>query len=222
MAGGQFWDHNDPDKWNNKIFFNWGKLMGDMHRLTKDYKRSNKYNILDIFTRNYEGWGSYFDCLKENPEVFKIIQDLLDEFMTFPRDRDSYGLIHNDMHPWNFHIDGDKITLFDFNDNIYGWFVMDIGIAFYHGLDWSRKDDAGHDYTNAIIENFLKGYLSANHLNDFWLSKIPMFMKYRQICLNLGNITEDPKEWQYKIENDILYDGVELKSISEIIENVKP
>ena len=220
MASGEFWNHNDPDKWNDRIFFNWGKLMGDMHRLTKDYKRSDKYNILDIFNRDYEGWGAYFDCLKVRPGIYKIIQELCDEFMTYPRDRDSYGLIHNDLHPWNFHIDGDKLTLFDFNDNIYGWFAMDVGIALYHGLDWSRKNDAGYDFTNAIIENFLKGYLSANHLSDFWLSKIPKFMKYRQICFNLGDITENHEKWKYKIENDILFDGIDLKSISDIIENI--
>ena len=225
FASGQFWNHNDPDKWNDRIFFNWGKLMGDMHRLTKDYKSTKNYNVPDIFNRDYEGWGAYFDCLEEYPEVYKITQGLFDEFMALPRDRDSYGLIHNDLHPWNFHIDindGDKLTLFDFNDNIYGWFAMDIGIAFYHGLDWSRKDDAGNDYTNAIIENFLKGYLSVNHLSGLQFSKIPAFMKYRQICFNLGNIIENYSEWKYKIENDILFDGVELKSISEIIGNLKP
>ena len=36
IAGG-FWDKNNPDKWNNRIFYNWGKIMGDIHRLTKDF-----------------------------------------------------------------------------------------------------------------------------------------------------------------------------------------
>ena len=216
MASGQFWDKNDPNKWNDRIFFSWGKLMGNMHRLAKDYKPSDKYNIPDIFNRNYEGWGSFFDCLKLYPAVYKITQELLDEFITLPRNRESYGLIHNDLHPWNFHIDGDKLTLFDFNDNIYGWFALDIGIALYHGLDWSRKDDFGNDYTNTIVEKFLKGYLSANHLSDLWLSEIPLFMKYRQICFNVKPLN-DNKEWLYKIENDILFDGVDLKYISNII-----
>jgi Ser/Thr protein kinase RdoA (MazF antagonist) len=227
MESGQFWDKNDPDKWNNKIFFNWGKLMGDMHRLAKDYKRSNKYNIPDIFNRDYEGWGSAFDCLKVYSEIYKITKELLDEFITFPRDRDSYGLIHCDMHQNNFHIDGDKINLFDFGDNIYAWFALDIGIALFHALWWGRKNDKGNDFTHAIIDNFIKGYLSVNHLSDFWLSKIPMFVKYRQIScfvpwfFNPEDINDNQREWIHNIENDIVFDDIDLKYISNIIKNVK-
>jgi Ser/Thr protein kinase RdoA (MazF antagonist) len=221
MASGEFWDKNDPKKWNDKIFFNWGKLMGNMHRLAKDYKYANTYNVPDIFNRNYTGWGSFFDCLKIYPKVYKITQELLDEIMDLPRNKDSYGLIHCDLHPYNFLIDGDKITVFDFDDNIYAWFALDIGIGLYHGLDWSRKDDFSNDYTNAIIRNFLKGYLSANDLSDFWISKIPMFMKYRQIWFNTEIINDNQKNWIYNIENDILFDGYDLKSIADIIERVK-
>jgi len=213
FASGHFWDKNDPNKWNDRIFFNWGKMMGDMHRLTKEYKSANKYNVPDIFKRNYTGWGSFFDCLKIYPAVYQITQDLLGEMADLPRDKDSYGLIHCDFHPHNFHIDGDKLTLFDFNDNVYAWFALDIGIAFYHGLDWSRKDDFGNDYTNAIIKNFLKGYLSANHLSEFWISKIPMFMKYRQIWFNAELLDENDKEWIYNIENDIIFADCEIKSL---------
>ncbi|MCL1793930.1 MAG: phosphotransferase [Oscillospiraceae bacterium] len=227
MASGRFWDKNDPDRWNNKIFFNWGKLMGDMHRLAKDYKRSDKYDIPDIFDRDYEGWGSAFDCLKKYSKIYKITDELLGEFITFPRDRDSYGLIHCDMHQNNFHIDGDKINLFDFGDNIYAWFVLDIGIALFHALWWGRKDDKGNDFTKAIIDNFLKGYLSANHLSGFWLSKIPMFVKYRQIScfvpwfFNPEDINDSQREWIYNIENDIVFDDIDLKYISNIIKSVE-
>ena len=222
VASGEFWNKNDPTKWNDRIFYNWGKLMGDMHRLAKDYKSANNYNVPCIFDRNYEGWGSFFDPLKEYPSIYKITQELLDEIADLPKNRDSFGLIHCDLHPYNFHINGDKITVFDFNDNIYAWFALDIGIALFHGLDWSRKDDIGNDFTNAIVENFLKGYLSANRLNDFWISKIPIFMKYRQICF-LGAIDDDnhKKEWIYNIENDILFDGHNLESMSDIIVNAK-
>ena len=72
----------------------------------------------------------------------------------------------------------------------------------------------------------MKGYLAANHLNDFWISKIPVFMKYRQICaffpwhFNLENINDDQKEWMYNIENDILFTGCEMKSLLRILSNL--
>lgn len=82
-----------------------------------------------------------------------IVEDLINEMMALPKDKDSYGLIHNDMHQWNFLLDGDKINVFDFDDSLHGWFALDIGIALYHALWWGRKDDAGNDFTDSIILN---------------------------------------------------------------------
>jgi hypothetical protein len=47
-------------------------------------------------------------------------------------------------------------------------------------------------------------------LSDFWLSKIPMFMKFRQICkfswfFNPENIDDHQKERIRNIENNILF-----------------
>ena len=143
--------------------------------------------------------------------------------MDLPRDKDSFGIIHCDMHPDNFYIDGDKINVFDFGDSKKGWFALDIGIALFDAVWWGRKNAAGNDFTNAIIENFLKGYLSANYLSDFWISKIPMFMKYRQLSMKPeeNGLGCNREEWVYHIENDILFTGFELKAVSNIINKVK-
>jgi len=150
------------------------------------------------------------DSVKDCPTVNAIIEDLIKEMMSLPKDKDSYGLIHNDMHQWNIHIDGDKINVFDFDDALYSWFALDIGIALYHALWWGRKDDSGNDFTNSIVKHFLEGYLSANQLSDFWLATIPMFMKYRQICkfswfYEPENADEHQRERIRNIENDVLF-----------------
>ena len=226
MVSGFHWNKNDPGKWNEKVFFNWGKTMGDMHWVTKNYKPANECGMRDFYSGHY--WGSSFDCLKAYPDVYSIAQKLLGEIKILPQNKDSFGLIHGDMHPDNFYIDGDKINVFDFGDSQYGWFTLDIGIALFHALWWGQKDDNGNDFTNEIVENFIKGYLSANQLSDFWISKIPIFMKYRQICcfvpwfFNPEDTEEhNQKEWRCNIENDILFDGIDLKSILKIIEGAK-
>jgi Ser/Thr protein kinase RdoA (MazF antagonist) len=214
MANGRFWDKNDPNRWNDRIFFNWGKLMGDMHRLTKDYKPANENDVRETFNGRFPLSNS----IKSNPRVNKITEELIGEIMALPKDKDSYGLIHYDMHQWNFYIDGDKINVFDFDDSVYGWFALDIGVALYHALWWGRKDNSGKDFTDSITENFLKGYLSANNLSDFWIAKIPMFMKYRQICkfswfYDPENTDEHQKERMYNIENNILFTGCETDKL---------
>jgi len=207
FVNGTFWNKNDPEKWNEKLFYHWGKVMGDIHRLTKRYQPANDQDVREKFDGKF---ALDVDNIKHCPTVEKVANDVIAEMMALPKDEDAYGLIHNDMHQWNFYVDGDAINVFDFDDALYGWFALDIGIALYHGLWWGRKDDAGNDFTNRIIENFLKGYLAANPLSDFWLSKIPLFMKFRQICkfswfFDPKNIDEHQKERISNIEQGILF-----------------
>ncbi|MCL2058771.1 MAG: phosphotransferase [Oscillospiraceae bacterium] len=208
---GRFWDKNDPALWSAEIFHNWGKVMGDIHRLTKAYSPAGENDVRGAFT-GYE--ALHIENIKHCATVYKITEDLLTEIMALPKDADSYGLIHYDLHPWNFIIDGKHINVFDFDDSLYGWFALDIGIALYHGLWWGRNNDAGQDFTNEIVDNFMNGYLSANRLADFWFDKIPLFMKFRQICkfswfYNPSDIDEHQRERIKNIENGILFTGCE-------------
>ena len=200
-------------QWNDQVFYNWGKLMGDIHRLTKDFKPSNDHIVRSTF----DGRFALDDNVKSCPSVNVIVEDLIKEMLALPKDRDFYGLIHNDMHQRNFLVDGNKINVFDFDDSLYGWFALDIGIALYHAVWWGRKDDDGNDLTDRIIQHFLKGYLSANHLSNFWLAKIPMFMKFRHICafswfFDPNDIGEHTKAQIAAIENGILFTDCEIKA----------
>jgi len=206
----QHWNKNDPNLWNSAIFYNWGKQMGDMHRLTKDYMSSNDIDVRPHFNR-----FDLVDSVKSCPSVNKIAEDLIGEMDSLPKDRDSYGLIHADMHQWNFLIRDGEINVFDFDDSLYGWFALDIGIALYHALWWGRTNDTGYDFTKDIIKSFINGYLSANQLSDFWLSKIPLFMRYRQICkfswyYDPAGIDDHQKERIRNIEDGVLFTGCEI------------
>ena len=209
---GSFWDRNNPDLWNTRIFFKWGKLMGDIHRLTKKYVPPNEIDV----RRNFTGYQALdMDNIKSCPSVCKIAEGLVSEIMALPKDEDSYGLIHYDIHPWNFIINGEEINVFDFDDSLYGWFALDIGIALYHGLWWGRKSDGGYDFSNEIIEHFIAGYLSANALSDYWIAKIPLFMRYRQVCsfswfYDSNNVDDHQKELIYNIESGILFSDCKL------------
>ena len=213
---GRNWDRNNPDLWNADVFYAWGKAMGDMHRLAKDYTPSG--GARGSFTGRETIRNTFESC----PSVNKILEELQAEIMALPKDRDSYGLIHCDLHPWNFLIDGGRINVFDFDDSLYGWFALDIGVALYHGLWWGRKNDAGHDFTGEIIRQFLRGYLSANHLSDFWISKIPMFMRYRQICkfswfYDAGHADAHQMERMRNIENGMLFDNLSLSAVATMM-----
>ncbi|MDF2700772.1 MAG: YerI protein [Haloplasmataceae bacterium] len=209
MAKGLFWDKNDEKRWNETVFYNWGKVMGDIHNKSKKYIPIN-----DVDKR--KDWNGYeclmIDKLRDLPTLKQISHSIIKEILNFSKDKDSYGLIHYDLHPWNFLIDNDQIRVFDFDDSLYGWFAMDIAIALYHALWWGLpdKNNQKNEMALKIIKSFLKGYSSANSLDSYWIRKIPLFMKYRQLCAFTwfynGNIIDNTlQQMTYNIENGFLF-----------------
>lgn len=216
---GKTWGYDGS---NATLSFNWGKVMGSMHNAAKGYAPTNDVDVQkDIFNGYY--WGSFFDKLKIYPSIYRIAQELQGEIAALPRDKDSFGVVHGDLHQGNFFVDGDQISIIDFGDSVYGWYVLDVAISLCHALWWDRKDEAGKDYTHSIIENFMKGYLSANQLSDFWLDKIPLFMKYRHLCMDpeKNGLGCSREEWTTNVENDILFEGFGLKDAQRIMNDAK-
>ena len=193
---GMPWNKNDLKKWNSKTFYKWGAAMGKLHALTKQYTPSSPTTKRPNFEDDH--------YLPENFNFLSTISQILEkinkEILALPKDLDAFGLIHCDMHPHNLLFTEDDIVVLDFDDCTYAWFALDIGIALYHALWWGIPDRIidQNAYAKDLIKHFLNGYLSANQLSAFWLKKIPLFMRWRQIGA-LG--------WFTKTDNldDIIY-----------------
>ena len=73
-VAGEFWDKNNPLKWNEQIFYNWGKIMGDIHSLTKNFKFTNEQITREIFNGRF----ALDDNIKCCQSVNKIADNLID------------------------------------------------------------------------------------------------------------------------------------------------
>jgi Ser/Thr protein kinase RdoA (MazF antagonist) len=197
---------------NERLFLNYGHLLGRMHALAKTYTPSNP------------AWTRYaWDSLENNtpdrqlPETEKIIrqkyQTVFDHLRALPRDPDGYGLIHQDAHLANLFVDEDyTLTLFDFDDCVYGHFIYDIAMALFYIAGWGGDDIPG--FTGLFMPVFLRGYREHNRLDPRWLPELPHFLKLREIDLfaailyTMGETPEDAwcarfmKDRREKIEND--------------------
>ncbi|WP_145322247.1 phosphotransferase enzyme family protein [Paenibacillus xylanexedens] len=225
-ATGRFFDKNDDQYWGPKVFSNWGETMGRMHRLSKSYTASEVLVKRDCWSiRNINNphlqRGSFYVLLEKLISLERTIQLL-------PRERDSFGLIHNDFHPYNFFIDDSKITVFDFDDSIYGWFSSDIAIAATHAVWWGvQKEErvAKNEFVQMFLHEFLNGYGKESHLTEYWIETIPMFMEYRNICSffwwldkwdgNESHLTEEQRNAINNavklIERGIPFDGCDIQ-----------
>lgn len=183
MAVGVSFDKNDPQLWGPAIFTKWGETMGHMHKLTKSYSapdvvsKRDSWSMIDI-ANPFLQQAPY--CILV--EKLKWLENRINEL---PQNSDSFGLIHNDFHPYNFFVDKGEITVFDFDDSIYGWFALDIAIAATHAVWWgSPKEDrkSKNEFAKQFLHAFLEGYFTYNQLDRYWVEQIPMLMEYRNIC----------------------------------------
>lgn len=165
---------------NETLFRNYGRLMGRMHALAKTYQ------VSDPAWRRYD-WDAPENNTAERQmparetlalEKYRMVYTHL---RSLPRDADGFGIIHQDAHPGNFFVDDQyTLTLFDFDDCVYGHFIYDIAmVLFYTSID--ESDPA--EYTARFMPVFLSGYREENRLDPAWLAELPHFMKLREIDL---------------------------------------
>jgi Ser/Thr protein kinase RdoA (MazF antagonist) len=101
---------------------------------------------------------------------------------TLPRDRDGYGMIHQDAHLGNLFVDEDyTLTLFDFDDCVNGHFIYDIAMVLFYTSPGDPEE--ARAFTGRFMPVFLQGYREFNRLDPAWLREMPHFLKLREIDL---------------------------------------
>lgn len=180
FAPGQLIENADPSQWNPSLFQSLGAIIGKMHKATQSYhplhlkeKRPNWYQ--DDLIQNKRAYlpADQMDAADE-------IDEILTQFSQLPASPDDYGLVHNDVNPTNFHAQQGKITLFDFDDCVYNWFINDIAVA----MPLYSKMFSEPDWETRLREYvcwFMRGYAAENHLDDKWLNLLPSCMRLQNL-----------------------------------------
>lgn len=166
-------------EWNDAIFQQWGQIMGKMHRLTKSYQaRDSSVRRADWNKRQLFLAGLNLGA--QDGRVLELWNNLLDEFNSLPTDKDSYGLVHNDLHYNNILLHDSQIVVIDFDACAYNWFACDIAIALHEALSTVPYSER-NTFAVRLLKNFFSGYNLENRLTGFWINQLPNFLKYRQI-----------------------------------------
>jgi Ser/Thr protein kinase RdoA (MazF antagonist) len=166
-----------------EYFQNWGQVLGQMHRLTKTYRpmsetvKRPEWHRWDIFT----GFP-YGDRLP----VIKMKYDrLVADLHALPTDVNAYGLIHFDFNDGNFTVDYDNgdITVFDFDDCCYFWFMFELASAWEGGIGWARSRPLGERqaFMDRYMDQVMEGYTRENTLSSAWLERLPLFLRMVQM-----------------------------------------
>ena len=162
----------------SEYFFNIGKALGAIHRLSKAY--APVHHRPDYFDKyNME----YLDRLipAEYGELKTAIAKRLEAFRALPQDKGCYGLVHFDFSDGNYHIDMETgaITVFDFDNCMNCWFMFDLANLWLHNEGWTRQEtDPGRRFAlmRQCFDLQLQGYKTETDLPDEMLERLPLFI----------------------------------------------
>ncbi|MCB2210324.1 phosphotransferase [bacterium] len=170
---------------DEKYYRIWGKAMGQMHALSKYYQPiSDAESRPDWFTLNVESLDIDNLIPFELSQLSDMIYEILDQVSKLPKDKDSYGMIHGNLKEKKFTVNllHDEITVFDFDESCYFWFVFEIAIAWEEIINRAVYQQFGDReiYLKKYMQAFLDGYSEENELPNKWFEKIPLFVKLSQ------------------------------------------
>ena len=192
-ASGSIVDWRD---WTPELFRKWGALLGRMHALTKRFEPSSEavrrrhwHEDRDWQPRDHpSGMPSFI--LKETLRAKEWL-------LSLPQDSDSFGLIHSDLHQWNFFVDDGEVYPFDFDNSHYDWFINDFSTVlqnvilaqarhyergeYQYWTGGEKMDDPS--FVTYFMEPFMAGYREENTLPAHWLSKLPEFLHIRYLTV---------------------------------------
>ncbi|MFJ8416328.1 phosphotransferase enzyme family protein [Bacillus paramycoides] len=163
--------------WGDTFFEAWGKAIGQLHRLTMNYPKTDDRDTWE------EDESAIVNEL-EDKKVKEIATVLMNEIKALPIEKETFGLMHGDIHPGNFHYDGKELTIFDFDDAAYNYFIHDLAMVLYYSVlftPWTVEEKT--EFARKQLEVLRKGYEYEHRLADSWYESLPLFLRLRDIGL---------------------------------------
>ncbi|MEN1986057.1 phosphotransferase enzyme family protein [Paenibacillus hubeiensis] len=177
-----------------EYYYNCGKVLGKLHHISKGYAPVHRrHHFFDKYN------AAYID--KRVPESFTLLKEKMVELLAslneLDTNRETFGVIHFDFNDGNYSIDFDtgQITVYDFDNSCFGWYMYDLADLWTHGVGWIQfEPDATKrkQFMDDYFETVLAGYRSETAIDDSMLEKLPLFI---QVTL-LENILDEFEEVQ--------------------------
>ena len=166
----------------SEYYYNCGKTLGKLHQLSKRYTPVHKRS--SFFSRfNAE----YIDKLiPDSPSSLTTLKTklyrLLEELDGLSKSSETYGMIHFDYSDGNYNIDFEtgQITVYDFDNSCFGWYLYDLANLWTHGVGWIQHE-SDIDKRKAFMDDYwgtiVEGYRSETDISDGALLQLPLLIQ---------------------------------------------
>ncbi|MBP9996254.1 MAG: phosphotransferase [Lachnospiraceae bacterium] len=206
-----------------------GDVLGKIHEYSIQLNKDDRTIIRPSFEDEIKSIEAILDedfvMQYYDEKAINQIRALLENVKGIEKTQKNFGLIHNDFTFYNYFVEDNKISVFDFGDCGYGYFMYDIAILF---LSWISKPDANAMLdVNGNLELLMPAFREAyeKHVsvaeNDW--DNLKIFMQLRQIKsatkLIMSNHTKNNMVIGGTVEEGIVRKQVAL-SIGDIYEQL--
>jgi Ser/Thr protein kinase RdoA (MazF antagonist) len=160
-----------------------GAITGRLHDHAKQWTRPSNFTR---FTWDFETalgpnghWGSWRDGLAMGPSELEILGRLSDTLGVrldrYGKSKDRFGLVHADMRLANLLVADKDVTVIDFDDCGFSWFMYDLGSS----VSFIEDHPLIPDMTAAWVD----GYRSVAELSKEEEEELPTFIMFRRLLL---------------------------------------
>ena len=200
----------------NEYHYNVGKTLGMIHKLSKSFK--SNYNCISYFDKYNK---EYIDALIPNSylELKNAIFERISKFENLPISNSVFGLIHFDFDDGNYFVDMNdgQITVFDFENCMYCWYMYDLANLWIQGTGWFYNEKDYVKRMNNMVNYFnviLDGYESVNDIPEIMLEKLSLFID----MVLIENIV-DEFECSLRRKEEVVYEDIKDR-VQSLIDNV--
>ena len=164
-----------------------GKVVAKFHKATiaweepKDFKR-HSFDT-DGFLGSKPFWGRFWEAQNATTserEKLSVIRNNITKILSkLPRDINSFGMIHADLHSQNVLIQGKSLSVIDFDDSGFGWYGFDLAVAIWDRLDFT----ATGCHFDIAYKSLIRGYLEERPNAKDIIETIPTFLLMRTLMI---------------------------------------
>jgi len=180
-----------------RCFEQLGRLIAGFHDCTEKWTpppgfRRHAWDT-DGLVGEHPFWDRFWEIRAatdaDRSRLLRIRNVVHERLSALDRGPDVYGMIHADLHANNVLVDGERLSVIDFDDAGFGWYVFDLAVALYDRLDVFHHSNP---HFAAARDALFEGYGAVRPLSAEQRELFPLFLLIR--ALMLLRWTEDRPE----------------------------
>lgn len=181
----EFIDGSHPEETEDQqdLFCSLGQMAATLHIQNQRWLKPDNFyrqhwNLETIFGAK-PLWGKWQSAPGISGEILSLLKraevELANHLLAFGTNKKNYGLIHADMRLANLLVKNDQLTLIDFDDCGFGWYLYDFAA--------SASFMENHPQLKSYQQAWIEGYNKISKLSKYEERMLDSFVMMRRLAL---------------------------------------